>query len=174
MSVSCAICGRVFTARRGASIHRLRRHGTWVARPPRLRDPVERWIELVDASGDCWLWTGTIDQDGYGRFGIGGTHVGAHRWAYEQFVGPIPRTFHVDHRCRVRRCVNPDHLEAVTLAENNRRSPTWAGRNVRKTRCVHGHPLAGDNLYLRADGTRACLTCRRATSRRWYAQRSVA
>lgn len=76
----------------------------------------------ADKSGECWLWTGTIALNGYGLiYRQGGPLVGAHRLAYEVHVGPIPKGYELDHLCRVRRCVNPAHLEPVTHSENVRR-----------------------------------------------------
>lgn len=90
------------------------------ARDPRpLLDRIDR-----NGSGGCWIWTGSIDRDGYGYLHDGRRH-NAHRWTYEKFVGPIPDGLEIDHLCRVRPCVNPDHLEPVTRLENNLRR--WYG-----------------------------------------------
>lgn len=67
----------------------------------------------------CWIWDLHLDEGGYGRTGTGG----AHRAVYQERVGPIPEGLQLDHLCRVRNCVNPDHLEPVTHTENMRRSP---------------------------------------------------
>lgn len=77
------------------------------------------------AEGGCWLWTASLTHNGYGKFWVDGAVVRAHRWIYEQLVGPIPDGLHLDHvherGCRSRRCVNPAHLEPVTNEENQRR-----------------------------------------------------
>lgn len=72
--------------------------------------------------GGCWLWIGTINGAGYGTFRLNGETIGAHRAVYEHVVGPIPAGLHIDHLCRVRNCVNPEHLEPVTPSENIRRA----------------------------------------------------
>lgn len=83
------------------------------------------WPKVERVEDGCWLWTASLTGDGYGRISLGGKFgpMGlAHRVAYELLVGPIPEGLELDHLCRVRRCVNPEHLEPVTHAENVRRA----------------------------------------------------
>lgn len=101
-----------------------------------IGEPERRFWMKVDkeSAAPCWLWTGWVAENGYGRFNpSGGVRQAAHRWAYEQYVGPIPDGHEVDHvyanGCRHRSCVNPDHLEAVTPAENNARIPAHRRAN---------------------------------------------
>lgn len=98
----------------------------------------------------------------------------AHRVAYEATVGPIPKGLQVDHLCRNRLCVNPSHLEAVTPAENKRRGFSPPAINARKTHCIHGHELAGANVYYRKDrpGRRQCRECERIRKRKGVANAS--
>lgn len=80
-----------------------------------------RLLRRSDRTGECWLWTGATTPNGYGRLTVDGIGWLAHRLAYEVWVGPIPDGMHLDHLCRVRLCIRPEHLEAVTQTENNRR-----------------------------------------------------
>ncbi len=133
----------------------------------------ERFWSKVDPSGDCWVWTSTQYVDGYGKFWSRTPPHGvrAHRYAYEALVGPIPEGLSLDHLCRNRACVNPDHLEPVTNRENLRRSPIApATVNANRTHCQRGHPLSGDNVRIRKQGWRLCLECERqryARDPRW-------
>lgn len=103
--------------------------------------------------GKCWTWKGHKQKDGYGVYG----KFLAHRIAHELFIGPIPVGLEIDHTCRVRSCVNPAHLEAVTHLENIRR-----GQRAMQTHCLKGHRLTGNNVYFRRDrpGSRVCKKCR--------------
>jgi hypothetical protein len=138
--------------------------------------PEERFWSHVDKSGDCWLWTGALDRNGYGKVMYAGSLRKSHRLAYELLVGPIPPDRVIDHVCRVRRCVNPGHLEPVTQRDNVLRGDTGPAANLAKTHCVHGHPFTGSNLIVtrRTDGRvrRACRACgnaARPTSREYAA-----
>lgn len=133
-------------------------------------DAPERFWRRVEKTPACWLWMGAVQSRGYGSFGIArGKTVLAHRFAYELCVGPIPAGLTIDHvrarGCTDKRCVRPDHLEPVTGEENSSRY----ARAI--THCKQGHPLSGDNLRVRSDGKRACVTCRRiAAKRQWEAR----
>lgn len=117
-------------------------------------------LERISVGDDgCWLWTGYLTSTGYGTFYEEGRQWSAHRESYELFVGPIPSDLVIDHLCRVRRCINPTHLETVTRRENNIRGIGWAGTHANKTHCVNGHEFAGKNLYIHPDGRRVCRRC---------------
>jgi hypothetical protein len=132
----------------------------------------------VDENG-CWLWTGFSRSGGYGDLHHLGRIQRAHRLSYEAFVGPIPGDLTLDHLCRVRRCVNPEHLEPVTGRENTLRGESFAARYAKQTRCKHGHEYTPENTIRRYDGGRGCRICQRrygreAMKRRWVADRSDA
>jgi len=106
------------------------------AREDRLRrgrrEIILRSVSRPDDPRGCWEWTRSLTPEGYGRVGWIGTSQLAHRVTYELFVGPIPEELQIDHRCRNRKCVNPDHLHAVTSKLNNEnRGPGRAKSGIR-------------------------------------------
>lgn len=129
----------------------------------------EAFWDRVDASGPCWIWTGARSTNGYGNWR--GRLV--HRLAYELLVGPIPDGLTIDHLCRVRNCVNPDHLDPVTLAVNLSRSPMhWKNGQSNKTHCRHGHPFDETNTRL-YQGERICRTCSSERQARYRANKQI-
>ena len=128
----------------------------------------DRFMSKVDVSGDCWEWRAAKDPSGYGAFKYQGTKVGAHRVSYEMHRGPIPDGLWLDHLCRNRACVRPDHLEPVKPGENTRRGllpVVNALRGLARTRCKRGHLLVSGNLVA-TRSYKACLTCERERNRR--------
>lgn len=119
-----------------------------------------RFWSRVDKTETCWLWTGAAtNKYGHSQVQFDGRNVYVHRLSYELLVGPIPKGLVLDHLCRNARCVNPEHLEPVTLGENTRRIV----RAVR-THCKRGHALEGDNVVFETHGgrtSRRCRECRR-------------
>lgn len=133
---------------------RMRKHGT-------LEDPTSRrfWAK-VDKSGDHWIWTGTLNENGYGRYH---RHL-AHRLAYILMHGAIPDDLQLDHLCRITACVNPAHLEPVTNRENVVRGygPNInAARQRAITHCPRGHEYTVENTRLDKAGRRNCRACSR-------------
>jgi len=105
--------------------------------------------------GDCWEWQGYL-TNGYGRVKRGGKTQAVHRYIYEQLVGPVDALLDLDHRCRNRKCCNPDHLEPVTRAVNLNRG---VKHQTTKTHCKYNHPYSVENT-LQYAGRRHCLTCK--------------
>lgn len=113
---------------------------------------------IPEPNSGCWLWMASENGRGYGQFSVGGKPCKAYRFSYEQYRGTIPSDLTVDHLCRNRLCVNPDHLELVTNRTNVLRGAGHTARNAAKTQCSHGHPYDEVNTY-RYRGKRYCKTC---------------
>ncbi|WP_086846973.1 HNH endonuclease signature motif containing protein [Amycolatopsis kentuckyensis] len=132
------------------------------------RDPEARFWEKVDRSGDCWLWTKTTNHDGYGRFWVDRVGYLAHRFSYQLRHGEIPKGLVLDHLCRVRTCVRPEHLEPKTDRDNILApgSLALAKINSETPECPRGHALTEPNLIPTQlkKGSRECLACNRARS----------
>lgn len=111
-----------------------------------------RFESKVQRGPGCWEWQGMRCHHGYAYFG----GRGAHRLAYELWVGPIPAGLTIDHLCRNRGCVNPTHLEAVTILVNN-------GRRPKKTHCPNGHEYTPENTYRNPQRPKSpiCRICHR-------------
>lgn len=123
---------------------------------------MRRLLAKFTVGEDCWIWHAATNGGGYGAVKIAGKMEPAHRVVYEILVGPIPDGLHLDHLCRRRRCVRPDHLEPVTNGENLRRGNGWSGINARKTECAQGHPYNEENTRIRSRGSgRDCRACGR-------------
>lgn len=125
--------------------------------------PLTRRLIWVAPNG-CWEWTGKRDRDGYVKLNRG---LG-HRVVYQDLVGPIPPGLTLDHLCRVRHCVNPDHMEPVTIKVNTLRGRTIQAANAQRTHCNHGHPFDAANTGRTRQGWRICRACNRERQRRTY------
>lgn len=117
-------------------------------------------LSIPEPNTGCHLWMGALNENGYGRVWHEGGAKQAHRVAFEEANGPVPNGMDVDHRCHMRACVNPAHLEAVSHQENCRRA------KARVTHCPHGHDLAKTG-YINSRGNRSCHVCAKSRSRQW-------
>jgi hypothetical protein len=143
----------------------------------------ERFDKYVVFTEDHWLWIGATDfEDGYGRFKINGIPERTHRLAYERWIGPAESPDHkrmvVDHICRTKNCVNPEHLRLVTYRVNAENSESPIADNIRKEECDRGHPFTAENTYTVRGGKtwpagRACKTCRREWMREYRAKKAA-
>lgn len=126
------------------------------------------WHRIMpEPNSGCWLWDGAVNSEGYGNMRCKGKTRPAHRISYEIAFGPIPKELQIDHLCRIRCCVNPDHMELVTNRQNVLRGTGPTAMNARKTHCPKGHKYSGVNLIVfvnRYGEQRACRACRKASS----------
>lgn len=123
---------------------------------------LERFRSFFEVVGDCYLWKGWLDRDGYGSFFFRRKSRRAHRVAYFMKNGPIPDKMVVDHLCKNRNCVNPEHLRIVTAKENSLENSNSVGAiNAAKTHCKNGHPF--DRKYGKQ---RYCSICQAVKTKR--------
>ena len=142
-------------------------------------DSIQERLEAkrrIDAATGCWLWTGAVFAAGYGLVhmpGRKGKTRGTHRVAWEIYRGPIPDGLFVLRRCDTPACFNPDHLFIGTQKDNIRDMHEKGRSNgQRKTHCIRGHKLAGDNLLIQGPNkARACYTCKLMLNRKYYQKR---
>lgn len=128
--------------------------------------------KVLPGTNGCWDWLGALNSSGYGSMTNGrGSSKLTHRAAYELLVGTIPRPLTIDHLCFNKVCVNTDHMEVVTRSENSKRKLSA------QTHCKSGHPLSGENLYLRPRKNglvyRVCRTCQLRWQKNWYQKKVV-
>jgi hypothetical protein len=136
----------------------------------------QRFWAKVNEDGECWVWTGSKIGKGYGQFTQGGTarQMLAHRWAYEAMVDLIPEGLELDHLCRNKACVNPEHLEPVTHAVNIERNPNAINNTARLvTNCPQGHEYDEANTRWYRN-KRHCRACGRAATAAYRARRHAA
>lgn len=119
---------------------------------------VDRFLSKIahNEATDCWLWIGALDHAGYGHFSVNMVPLPAHRASYLLSIGPIPIGRQVHHKCNVRNCVNPNHMEVLTPAEHVN---VTVGHGKNKTHCKRGHEFTEENTRHSKSG-RICNRCR--------------
>jgi len=129
------------------------------------------WAKVDRSGSSCWLWIARPNSKGYGELSFGGSKQKAHRVAYTLLRGEIPEGLHLDHLCRNRLCVNPDHLEPVTLAENIRRGIT---SYVLRTRCKAGlHDITDPSNIVSGAHGRQCRACKQISRDKYNARQAA-
>lgn len=127
---------------------------------------------LKSPSG-CWEWQGSRNHGGYARMTFrGNSNTRVHRIMYEVFKGKIPYTIVINHKCRVRHCINPDHLELKTIGENVLMGETLPAKQLLRTHCPRGHEYNEENTYITKVGGRDCRPCGREQAREYRRRRS--
>jgi hypothetical protein len=130
----------------------------------------ESFFAKVNKTDTCWLWTAGL-RDGYGSFWANSKNNFAHKYLYEKIHGKLKKGIVLDHRCRVRKCVNPKHVRPVTRRKNVlENSEALAALNAKKTHCLNGHPFTESSIYRRKDGKihRVCRPCANARASAHY------
>ncbi len=150
-------CGELPNTRRGKPLRFLRGHQFRNAKRTTVSEH-ERFLRCVRYAGECLVWTGGKTYGGYGVFWFNGKCGLAHRYSYEKSKGQIPEGLQIDHICNNRSCVNPDHLRAISSAENNARSTSPTAKNIKKTHCPSGHPYIIETMWV-IRGKRICKLC---------------
>ena len=117
---------------------------------------MERFWSKVKKTESCWEWKGAKSSTGYGNFSVKYKQHGAHRFAWELLRGPVPEGMTLDHICKNRGCVNPEHMEVVSRGENSRRG---IAQRARVLKCRAGHWYTPENTYVTPSGDRRCREC---------------
>lgn len=140
--------------------------------PELFKKLINNTLHLKDGS-NCIVWRGAL-HNGYGRFTWKGKRHNVHRWMYIAVHGKLPKTLHIDHLCRNRACINPEHLEAVTSRENTMRGNGITAQCARKEKCIRGHLFVKPNYrIIPKSGDRECLICRRIRAKQKRARAAL-
>lgn len=134
-----------------------------------MKNTIETFLSRIKKTKSCWLWMGSMHgaNSGYGEFPFENKVVRSHRFSYELFKGKIPDGLHIDHLCRVRHCVNPDHLEAVPQGVNTLRGFAPSAIYARRTKCKYGHKYNEINTrYMLQKNGKPRRICRPCHARR--------
>jgi len=133
----------------------------------RRQNTIQDFWNKVKKTEQCWEWLDSKSPSGYGNFTVNGKNVTSHRFSYELINGEIPKNLTLDHLCRNRACVNPNHLEVVTHKENILRGEGLTAINARKTHCIRGHELNEENIYIDKSG-KQCKICCKEYAKKYY------
>lgn len=125
------------------------------------QETIDRILNRYHLEGTCWIWDGSVLENGYGQIRAGKK---AHRFFYEHYKGSIPEGLELDHTCSNKLCVNPDHLQAITHRMNTLLGNGPSAENFLKTKCKNGHDLSLENTRVDDKGMRQCVICSR---KRW-------
>lgn len=131
--------------------------------PPKISLEEKFW-ERVVKTNTCWNWIGYITSTGYGLIKYEKNTIHAHRLSLSIHNIELKKDLVIDHLCRNRKCVNPNHLEQVSLRENTLRGYGAPAVNKRKKECLNGHSFDEKNTFHTKIGTRQCRTCRKIRS----------
>lgn len=127
---------------------------------------IERFANKFTASGGCWEWFAASNQDGYGCFRFKGKTYSAHSFIYQVLKGILAENLVVDHSCNNPKCVNPEHLKAMTQRENILKSTGIAAIRARQTVCKYGHEFSTPKWLKNSTSRRYCNTCHKLRERK--------
>lgn len=131
---------------------------------------IQDHIDNIIKDNGCWIWQGSVDSRGYGQLKSQGITWRAHRFFYVSLVNKIPPNYQIDHLCKNKLCVNPEHLEPVTQFENMKRSGVWE-KNKGRSHCPKGHEYTPENI---ANTKRlTCLQCKREYNREYMKKKRL-
>lgn len=140
----------------------------------KIESKVNRFFEklYIEQNTGCWIWTAQKNKFGYSLFrGFKSISQSGHIFSYKFFKGGIPEGLELDHLCKNRSCVNPNHLEPVTHFINLERANHWSIKNKNKTHCIRGHEFNQENTYL-LNGLRRCRVCKKLSRKRTITSRN--
>jgi len=170
-------CSNKLYAKGLCNVHYIRkRKGMDLNKPLQMRggDDKVRFLQYVNKTDSCWLWTGFQRGKGYGGFQLSDGIVSAHRFAYEHFVGKIPDGLQIDHLCSNKLCVNPKHLEPVNNSENQYRAKVkrgfWPiqGRKPKTIKCLVCGKTVESIMYERKKYCGNACRCKAQRARKAY------
>jgi hypothetical protein len=144
-----------------------------MGRPAFVAEKVFR-KNFIISKDNCWEWKGQIHKGtGYGRFRANWVNWLAHRFSYIFYKGNIPEGLIIHHICQNKKCVNPEHLEIVTLREHTFKKGSFAYKNHNAIYCIRGHSFTNENTYLTPDGRRQCKICMRLRNEKYKINKGV-